>query len=42
MDDRLAVGDVLNGVSATDLIYPFPEPPATGEVKLVAPGILWI
>jgi len=24
-----------------ELNYPFPEPPATGELKTVAPGVLW-
>ena len=42
MEERLAVVDVLNSVSAADLTYPFSEPPATGEIKLVAPGVLWI
>lgn len=25
-----------------DLIYPFPNPPAAGELKPVAPGVLWL
>jgi hypothetical protein len=42
MDEWPAVVDVLNNVSAAGLTYPFPEPPATDEVKLVSPGALWI
>ena len=33
---------MLPNTSRDDLTYPFAEPPVPGEVKAVAPGILWV
>ena len=32
----------MHNTSRDDLTYPFAEPPVPGEVKAVAPGILWV
>jgi glyoxylase-like metal-dependent hydrolase (beta-lactamase superfamily II) len=34
-------GDMTDRPTADELLYPFPEPPAPGEMMEVAPGILW-
>ncbi len=33
---------MLSKSSDADLVYPFAEPPGSGEIKEVAPGILWV
>ena len=32
----------MDAKTAESLTYPFPDPPAPGEVIEVAPGILWV
>src|ERR1700730_5543764 len=33
---------MLSKTADADLIYPFAEPPGPGEMRAVAPGILWV